>query len=149
MEEVLCVCFGNTCRSPMMAAKLQRMLGDGYKVESAGTNFESVGQPANEHSVLCMREEGFDLSGHQSRWVVDLKLNRFSAIVCVDETIALEVESLLKMQEVSGVVVMAPDGGIDNPFKKGLIAYRACVARLDEVLPPIAQRIREISSHTA
>ena len=83
MEKVLCVCLGNISRSPMMQAVLQQQLGAGFRVESAGVSKAWAGRPANHRSVACMRERGIDLSGHISRWIGDLDLDRYRWIVCV------------------------------------------------------------------
>lgn len=145
MKNVLCVCFGNTCRSPMIEAVLQRKLGGGFMVQSAGVSRDAAGQPANKHSILCMKERGMDISGHFSYWVGDLVLSKFSHIVCVDDKIAGQVSELLKTQGVEGTIVIvlnAKNGGVPNPYQKGLTAYRNCLALLDRTLPQVATQIR-------
>ena len=67
----------------MMQAVLQQQLGAGFRVESAGVSKAWAGRPANHRSVACMRERGIDLSGHISRWIGDLDLDRYRWIVCV------------------------------------------------------------------
>jgi protein-tyrosine-phosphatase len=143
VKKALCVCFGNTCRSPMMQVLLQQQLGQQVRVESAGIREGCAGQSANEHSVLCMSERGIDLTGHQSRWVGDLDLSEYSHIVCVGEPEAQVVCGLLP-QGSKTVVLIANEsrGGVPNPYEKGLDAYRECLATLDEVLPPIAKLIK-------
>lgn len=67
---ILCVCTGNTCRSPMAAALLRQALDkrgrEDILVESAGLA-AGFASPATEHAVAVMREIGLDLSGHRSR----------------------------------------------------------------------------------
>jgi protein-tyrosine-phosphatase len=65
---VLMVCTGNTCRSPMAAALLGRRLDDaGVKatVRSAGLLFD--GKPVTEHGLAVMADRGLDTSDHRSR----------------------------------------------------------------------------------
>lgn len=65
---VLFVCTGNTCRSPMAAALFAARLGEAgseSEVGSAGTLFD--GRPATDHGVTCMAERGLDTSAHRSR----------------------------------------------------------------------------------
>lgn len=58
--KIICVCTGNTCRSPMAAALLQRLL-PGAEVSSAGLYAEE-GMPASRHALLAMDEMGLDIS---------------------------------------------------------------------------------------
>ena len=63
--KIVCVCTGNTCRSPMAAALLGRLL-PGIEVTSAGLYAED-GAPASYHALLAMDELGVDISGHMAR----------------------------------------------------------------------------------
>jgi protein-tyrosine phosphatase len=66
--EVLVVCTGNICRSPMgevlLAAHLEA-LGANARVRSAGTM--AWGGHATDHAIVVMRERGLDLGAHLSR----------------------------------------------------------------------------------
>jgi protein-tyrosine phosphatase len=66
--DILLVCVGNICRSPMAEAMLQQALGgnSSISVTSAGLG-ALVGYPAAEHSVTLMAERGLDISGHKAR----------------------------------------------------------------------------------
>jgi protein-tyrosine phosphatase len=140
MERVLCVCVGNLSRSPMMQAVLQQHLGAAFLVESAGVSKELAGRPA-QHPVACMKERGVDLSGHISRWIGDLDLDQYRWIVCVGNDEADKVRSALGADSASVVVANKHQGGIPDPYERGLAGYRDCLALLDQVMPPIAQHI--------
>lgn len=144
MRKVLCVCFGNTCRSPMMQALLQNQLGNEFVVESAGINPKAgTGESANDHSILCMSERGVDLTAHKSRWVGNLNLSEYSHIICVGDNEAKVVSDLLPQGSKTIVLTANGDrGGVPNPWEKGLGAYRDCLALLDEVMPEIAHLVR-------
>src|SRR3989344_779799 len=141
-RKVLCVCLGNTCRSPMMAALLQKELGDEFRVESAGIKKEAAGQSANEHSILCMKERGIDITGHRSRWIGELDLTDFEWVVGVGQ---VEVDAIWEFVPhhtiIEVVVANKTGGGVPDPFQKGLPAYRECLALLDRALPAIADQI--------
>jgi protein-tyrosine-phosphatase len=127
----------------MMQALLQQQLGDEFQVESAGIRKEAAGQPANDHSILCMQERTIDLTRHRSRWVGDLDLTQFSHIICVGDNEARQVSELLPQNSSTIVLTANGDrGGVPNPYKKGLPAYRECLALLDEVMPEIAHLVR-------
>jgi len=64
---ILVVCSGNTCRSPVATAVLLNRLLDRGKwcVSSAGTR-AILGQRATQYGVDLMNERGIDLSLHRS-----------------------------------------------------------------------------------
>lgn len=66
--DVLMVCSGNTCRSPMAEALLAHHLaerGVAARVHSAGTL--GWGGPATANSIAVLAERGVDLGYHESR----------------------------------------------------------------------------------
>jgi protein-tyrosine phosphatase len=75
--EVLVLCTGNTCRSPMAQALLGRRLvamGCAAAVHSAGTL--GAGEPARLEAVSVMASFGIDISAHRSRRVTAEDLDR-------------------------------------------------------------------------
>ena len=143
MEKVLCVCVGNLSRSPMMQAVLQQHLGAAFLVESAGVREGLAGRPANARSVACLKERGVDLSGHVSRWIGDLDLDQYRWIVCVGHDEADKVRSALGADSADVIVANEHHGGIPDPYELGMAGYRDCLALLDQVMPQVAQRIRD------
>ncbi|GAB3808338.1 low molecular weight protein-tyrosine-phosphatase [Humibacter antri] len=139
---VLCVCVGNISRSPMMSALLQRELGDGFVVQSAGLDKDLAGRPANHRSVDCLQERGLDLSGHVSRWIGSVDLDDVGWVVTVGPDEARRVRAHLGNRPASVVVANAEHGGIPDPYELGTHGYRECATLLDRVLPDVAQLIR-------
>ena len=83
MFQVLIVCTGNTCRSPMgeviLRSVLPADLRDQVQVSSAGTG-ASTGVPAAEFAQKAVSARGMELSGHRSR-LLTAKLIRESDLV--------------------------------------------------------------------
>jgi len=81
-EVYLFVCTGNTCRSPMAEAIFRKMLAShlgcredelmdhGYVVISAGLAAYH-GAPASPESLALLRQDGIDLSSHESQPVTE------------------------------------------------------------------------------
>lgn len=65
--EVLAVCTGNVCRSPMVERLLAaRLGGSGVRVSSAGTR-ALVGEPMTEQTAALVARAGGDPRGHVAR----------------------------------------------------------------------------------
>jgi len=88
---ILFVCTGNTCRSPMATGLFRKYLAQklgctvdqlekiGYKICSAGT-MAAVGWPASPEAVEVCKAKGADISGHRSA-VLSARLIRQSDVV--------------------------------------------------------------------
>ena len=84
-KKVLFVCIHNSARSQMAEAFLNQMCGDKFEAQSAGL------EPGTLKPIVveAMREIGFDLSGNQTKAVLDILKPeaRFAYVVTVcDET---------------------------------------------------------------
>ncbi len=70
MRNILFVCTGNTCRSPMAEAFCKQLIQEkGFKELSCSSAGLAAypGSPASEFSIKVMGEVGIDLSGHRSQ----------------------------------------------------------------------------------
>ncbi|MFQ5914647.1 MAG: low molecular weight phosphatase family protein [Nitrospinota bacterium] len=90
---VLIVCCGNTCRSPMAEAIAQKLLGDTATVQSAGTE-TTEGLSATREAITVMHEMGFDIRNHRSRDIEHLDLAEFSRIIAMTPAIASRLRTL-------------------------------------------------------
>ncbi|MEK7463615.1 MAG: hypothetical protein AAB610_00630 [Patescibacteria group bacterium] len=99
IQKVLCVCIGNSDRSPVMAAVLGMLLenaGHQVIVESAGVGESAAkGGPAAEFGVAAAKLIGLDISCHNRRRVtVQGDFANYDLIVCATDTLAGEVMSM-------------------------------------------------------
>lgn len=160
--EILVVCTGNICRSPLGEAALRARLHGRAQVVSAGT-YGQEGSGATEGSVVAGREIGLDLAAHRARrirpadidaadLVLAMEREHRDAIVWAvpdarDRTFTLkELVRLLERAPLLGdlearVVESARrrmaaevDGDLDvaDPYGDTLDAYRRIAAEIDD-----------------
>ncbi len=144
IKKVLCVCYGNTCRSPMLEVLLNKILLDkgceNIQVESAGVGIPAAGNnPANDHAITCMTERRLDLHDHRSRRANSLNLKEYDLIICVSKKEADQVKTLGVSKATKVIVANDDKDGIPNPWQKGLGAYQECAKILEQVAKEIVE----------
>ena len=86
MKNIVFVCSGNTCRSPLAQGIAGAALNAGssqeWTVSSAGTG-TADGMPASEHSIEIARRQGIDISGHRSRMLNEAIVEEADLIVAM------------------------------------------------------------------
>ncbi len=141
---ILCVCTGNVCRSPMLEALLRREFEQqgltDFHVSSAGTMTDN-GMIPTEQSVTAMNEIGLDISGHTSRQITR------EIVENTDVFVALTTEHGVALAFYHGAdpeKIVVPGGGIDDPFGSPLPIYRQCRDLLLETLPQLVEDIKAL-----
>jgi len=151
-RRILIVCSGNTCRSPMAAALLHRLLaqrlaiedrdveGAGFLIESAGTA-AIPGGCASRPAVDAMRDWGIDLEDHEPRRLAREQVER-AAIV-----LAMTREQVRQIREIAPdasakVFLVDPRGeNILDPFGATTETYRETARHLERLLVTWVDRI--------
>lgn len=150
MLNVLFVCTGNTCRSPMASAILNQIAKEkklDIKSSSAGLA-AFPGDEASENAVRALSEIGIDLSSHRSRPVNPYLLSESDYIIGMSPS---HINALLPYTEKSKL--LAFPGGIPDPYGGGIEIYRETRDKLksgiEEMLPLFCRiKIQPMSEHT-
>jgi protein-tyrosine phosphatase len=87
MSEILVVCTGNVCRSPMaegfLRAALVERLGEAAPVVSSAGTAGWDGSGAMEESIRSAEERGVDIRAHQARKLHGAMLEDADLILCM------------------------------------------------------------------
>ncbi len=139
---VLFVCTGNTCRSPMaqammekkIAAKFGKMTIDGERpivALSAGVSAFG-GDPASHGALEAIRQFGTNLDGHQSTQLTSHLVEKADLILAMGERHKHVIVSQWP-SAASKVHLISPDAGeISDPFGGPLEGYQKCAQQLDK-----------------
>ncbi|MFF2911252.1 low molecular weight protein-tyrosine-phosphatase [Paenibacillus sp. NPDC057934] len=99
MVNVLFVCLGNICRSPMAEAVLrhkihERGLSSSITVDSAGTGDWHIGNPPHEGARRILDQHGISYEGMKARRVSSDDFENYQYIICMDNSNGTNVRKL-------------------------------------------------------
>ncbi|WP_449620799.1 low molecular weight protein arginine phosphatase [Robertmurraya sp. Marseille-Q9965] len=146
MNNILFVCTGNTCRSPMAEAILKSKNIPGVKVRSAGV-YAADGYPASQHAQQVLQEEKMDHQ-HQSAMLTKDLINWATYIFTMTESHKESViymfpegkEKTFTLKEFAGHEF---DWDIIDPFGGSLEMYRKTYKDIRENIDKIVERLED------
>lgn len=140
---ILFVCTGNTCRSPMCEGFFRKLIQDahagGIRCKSAGT-CTCDGLPVSRNALTVMKSAGIDLANHRSSQISEQLIAEADLIVVM--TASHRAAVLAQYPEVRSKTVLLSDfrsgtGGhadIADPYGGSETVYRNCFEEMKEPL---------------
>lgn len=144
---ILFVCSGNTCRSPMaeaLARKIARRRGiEELNVSSAGTNaWDNV--PATDEALLVGMERDIDLTGHRARKLSPAIVSEADLIFVMTPGHLEQVKQLGgrgKVHVIDEYASGTANQGITDPYGGDLEAYRETADVLEREIEKLFDRL--------
>lgn len=119
--DVLMVCLGNICRSPLAHGIFQELVTDqNIKVDSAGTANYHTGASPDPRSREIAAKNGIDISHQQARQFVVEDFDQFDYIYVMDHSNQQNVLRLARNdQDRAKVHLLLGDAEVEDPYYGG------------------------------
>lgn len=142
---ILFVCLGNICRSPMAEGILKQM----YRERDIAGNVESVGlmdwnadKAADYRAIAVARENGLDITSHRARQIRKEDFDRFDIILAMDGHNIRLLEKLVSPENKHKIRLLRGSGDIKDPyqgtekdFREAFKLIKECIETLVEKYP--------------
>ncbi|MBI5722381.1 MAG: threonylcarbamoyl-AMP synthase [Planctomycetes bacterium] len=141
---LLFVCSGNTCRSPIAEGVARKLLAElhrcrqedlgrlGVGVSSAGTGAFD-GQSASPHAVGAAGRLGADISGHSSRFLTDELINAADLVFCMTQS-HVEQTRQLAPAAAGKIIRLDPRADVLDPVGGGVELYDRTARQIEQAL---------------
>lgn len=141
MQRILFICHGNICRSTMAESVMKYLVGkagraDEFRIDSAATSMEEIGNPPHPGTVAALRAAGIPVAEHRARRMRAEEYGAWDRIIYMDEENRRGLERILR-----GSAAYAADGGARL---EKLLAY-ASDGPLDPTVRSRSGHVRDVA----
>ncbi len=140
---ILFVCTGNTCRSPMAAALMNKLAIDedlDVRIESAGI-FATEGEPASNEAIIAMKKYDVDLLLHHAQQINSELIEKSDLILTMTEGQKMLFDDMAKSKTYTLCEYAGVEGDIEDPFGGDVEEYEEVAEEIYLALQAIVEKL--------
>ena len=130
---VLMVCLGNICRSPLAQGVFEQLAQDySITVDSAGTANYHKGALPDKRSQLTAKRHGIDISSQRARQFTTADFEDFNYIYVMDRSNLSNVLSMARNEQDSAkVALLLGEDEVEDPYYGGDDGFEIVYQKID------------------
>lgn len=153
MVEVVFVCWGNICRSPM-AERVARGWAereglDGVRFTSAGTSSEELGEPIDPRAQRVLTRAGYTAGGHRAHRITAAEVRSADLVIAMED---LHLSRLRRLAPDAANLSLltdfdpdaAPGSGVPDPWYGSAAGFDQTLAAVEAAMPGVLERVRTL-----
>ena len=147
---LLFVCTGNTCRSPMAAAIMNKLAEENnldLRIESAGM-FATDGEKATPEAIEAIRKYEIDLDYHISQQITPELIEKSDLIITMTEAHKMVLQDTAKEKTCTLCELAGISGDIEDPFGGDVEDYTEVCDKLYIALTQLCNKLEEIEQNS-
>jgi len=151
--EILFVCWGNICRSPMaevVAKEWARRDGlRGITFTSAGVSNEEAGHPMDPRAIATLRAAGYHPEPHAARQVSAAEVDAAAMVIGMERTHLRRIRQLVPDVRVLYLLTdfdpnSVPGTEIDDPWYGDDSDFLVALKQIEGAMPGLMKRAHQV-----
>ncbi len=141
---ILMVCLGNICRSPLAEGILRAKLSNDFFIDSAGTGGWHTGASPDNRSIETAKNYGIDISHQKARKFTVSDFDTFDQIFVMDHSNYKDVIELAHNEAAKSKValILGPSKEVPDPYYGGQDGFEKVYHLLDDGCEAIAKNLK-------
>lgn len=160
--DVIFVCWGNICRSPI-AERVAEQQADAQglsnvRFSSAATSTEELGRPMDPRAAAVLRRHGYRDGDHVAHRITAEEIDRADLVIAMEP---LHIQRMRRLGDIDsaqaeGRVALLtdfdpdaePGSGVPDPWYGGPEGFEDTLAAVEAAIPGVLDRVRQLQQQS-